>query len=945
LCNHSYQKLVFYKTINLFIMKKLTFLLFAFALVFQSKSQDAEALLKKYGDLYFKFRIENKNQIKNLPAFISIDAIKGDTVYAYVNKQNYSNLLNTNIKFIPVDKASTVKSLTMATTVAEMANWDRYPTYDVYVQMMQDFAVNYPDICRLDTIGYSQNGHLILVMKITDYPDSSENEPEFFYTSTMHGDETAGFVFMLRLIDKLLSGYNNDTEITNLVNNMEIWINPLANPDGTYNGGDNDISGATRYLADGEDPNRDFPDPSGNQHPSGEWSQETVLMMNFAEEHNFTMSANFHAGSEVANYPWDYWTSSQNTHADDTWWQYVASIYAQSAQNNSPSGYFTGVSSDGITEGGDWYVAVGTRQDYMNYYRHCREMTVELSNTKLLDSEDLNAYWSYNEEALILYMKQALYGFHGVVTNACTGEPMVAKIELVGHDRDGSEVYSSADVGDYHRPVYAGTFDILITAPGFDTVLYENQTISNNQSIELNATLNPLPLVAQYDVDSSNICNGEVTFFNTTDGSNYVEWDFGDGNTSTENAPIHIYSQGGTYNVSLLVSNSCGDTAQTSFTINVTRPNVYASDVYACSSSSVTLNASGDGDIYWYTDVSGTTAFAQGNSITVDNINSDTTFYVQSIVEGTQATGGENRINTGGSYYSSYNTHGLYFDVYQPAILVSVDMNAESDGNREIVIYDKEGNILLDTNIYLVQGIQIVTLNAELPAEDSLLIKCVTPSPDLFRNNTGTNYPYNIGSLATITTSTADLGYYYYFYNWVMKTKDCKSEIKPVNVVFSNQSPTADFTYTFSNGVYHFINNSLGATSYFWDFGDGATSTEFEPEHSYAAQGDYTVTLIAENDCGSDTAQSTITFTTNNLVEMPQLKIYPNPARSYITIKAEKEINSISVFNLQGVKVLSKEVNGVLGKINIDKLPLGTYFMKINYLDGSFDKKKVTKVE
>ena len=318
---------------------------------------------------------------------------------------------------------------------------------------------------------------------------------------------------------------------------------------------------------------------------------------------------------------------------------------------------------------------------------------------------------------------------------------------------------------------------------------------------------------------------------------------------------------------------------------------------------------------------------------------------MQNVVEGIQATGGENRINTGGSYYTSYNTHGLYFDVYQPAILVSVDINANSDGDREIAIYDNNGNTLLDTNVYLTQGIQTVTLNAELPVGDSLLIKCITYSPDLFRNNTGTNYPYNIGNIATITTSTADYGYYYFFYNWVMKTKDCKSVKKPVHIIFTNQLPTADFTYTFSNGTYHFINNSVGATSYLWDFGDGTTSTEFEPVHTYQNANDYTVTLIAENDCGSDTTQSVISFTDNAYLLVSGPTIYPNPAKSVVNIRAEKEINSIEVYNLQGVKVFSQKISGLVTKININSLAAGSYFIKVNYMDGSFSKTKVTKTE
>ena len=66
------------------------------------------------------------------------------------------------------------------------------------------------------------------------------------YTSSMHGGETAGYVLMLRLIDTLLSGYGITPKITNIVKNVEIWINPLANPDGTYWGGNNTVNQAKR---------------------------------------------------------------------------------------------------------------------------------------------------------------------------------------------------------------------------------------------------------------------------------------------------------------------------------------------------------------------------------------------------------------------------------------------------------------------------------------------------------------------------------------------------------------------------------------------------------------------------------------------------------------------------------------------------------------------------
>ena len=102
---------------------------------------------------------------------------------------------------------------------------------------MQSFPKLYPSLCSLDTIGTSINGKLVLALKISDNPAVDEDKPAVFYTSTMHGDETGGFILMLHLADYLLKNYNLDARVKNLIDNLEIWINPLANPDGTYNTG------------------------------------------------------------------------------------------------------------------------------------------------------------------------------------------------------------------------------------------------------------------------------------------------------------------------------------------------------------------------------------------------------------------------------------------------------------------------------------------------------------------------------------------------------------------------------------------------------------------------------------------------------------------------------------------------------------------------------------
>ena len=70
------------------------------------------------------------------------------------------------------------------------------------------------------------------------------------------------------------------------------------------------------------------------------------------------------------------------------------------------------------------------------------------------------------------------------------------------------------------------------------------------------------------------------------------------------------------------------------------------------------------------------------------------------------------------------------------------------------------------------------------------------------------------------------------------------------NYIFVEAAPIADFTFVKNNNTVQFQNLSANATSYLWDFGNGNQSMETDPQHEFAAGGNYTVTLSAINDCG-----------------------------------------------------------------------------------------------
>ena len=455
-----------------------------------AQSVNIDSIFQNSGEVYFSFQIDSKEDLNSISSIVSIDhGVELPNMFAYANKKEFSDFLELNIPFkIEPKPGSLFKDLNMLLSLEEkqISDWDFYPSYEVYVEMMYAFETQYPDLCKVSSIGSSVNGRELLVAKITDSLNVSQNEPKILYTSSMHGDEISGFVLSIRLIDYLLSNYESDTRVAKILNNVELWINPLANPDGAYTNNNNSVYNAQRYNANWVDLNRNYPDPEDGTHPDGNsYQPETVAFMNFADSVQFDISSNFHGGAEVANYPWDSWS---NFPADYDWWLHVMDEYAAFAQENSDNGYFTSF-DNGITNGYEWYEVNGGRQDYMNYFKHCREFTLEISSLKTPAGQDLPYYWEANYNSFLAYIEQGMYGLHGVITDSLTGEPLFAEVYINNHDTDSSEVYSRLPIGDYHRYLYSGNYSLTYSADGYISKTVSSVAITNNETTILDVKL------------------------------------------------------------------------------------------------------------------------------------------------------------------------------------------------------------------------------------------------------------------------------------------------------------------------------------------------------------------------------------------------------------------------------------------------------------------------
>ncbi|HKQ62363.1 MAG TPA: M14 family zinc carboxypeptidase [Candidatus Polarisedimenticolaceae bacterium] len=353
-----------------------------------------------------------------------------------------------------------------------------YHTYETLTADLQALAAAHPDLVRLISLGTSVQGRQLWMVKLSANPDVNEDEPEVAYIAAMHGDEVVGKEMCYDLLDSLLAGYGVDPRITQLIDTTEIWIMPSMNPDGTALG--------QRYNAQGIDLNRNFPDQydDPNNTPAGR-APEVQAVMNWGAPRRTVLSANYHGGSLVANYPFDGSASGSSIYTaapDDSVFLSLSRTYAD---HNAPMRASNSDASfnNGVCNGADWYVIYGGMQDWNYIWRGNFEITLEISTIKWPSGSTLPQFWTDNREAMLSYFERAHEGIRGIVTDAVSGAPLAAEVRVVG---DPFASHTDPAVGDYHRVMLPGAYDLEVSAPGYATQLVHG--------------VNPALSAARYDV-------------------------------------------------------------------------------------------------------------------------------------------------------------------------------------------------------------------------------------------------------------------------------------------------------------------------------------------------------------------------------------------------------------------------------------------------------------
>lgn len=211
-----------------------------------------------------------------------------------------------------------------------------------------------------------------------------------------------------------------------------------------------------------------------------------------------------------------------------------------------------------------------------------------------------------------------------------------------------------------------------------------------------------------------------------------------------------------------------------------------------------------------------------------------------------------------------------------------------------------------------------------------------------WQQSDGTNFVDIVESAEATGTNTATLTINLSQGSVRVRMKDENRSIfysYPAEMILTNTLPDVNFSFSLFENTITLTNSSTNLESHTWDFGDGTTSNEENPTHTYEEYGEYTITLTAENACGQTKEEKVVSYVLGGF-ESRVIHVYPNPSSSTIFIQnvaqATFQIHDLSG-ELQQKGLISTESNA----IDVSSMAMGVYILSLE-IDGQEFFKKIS---
>jgi gliding motility-associated-like protein len=571
------------------------------------------------------------------------------------------------------------------------------------------------------------------------------------------------------------------------------------------------------------------------------------------------------------------------------------------------------------------------------------------------------------------------------VTNGVSFTPALGTTTytVIGTDANGCQNTDQVDVTVVDLPVVNAGADVSIcigatttlTATGATTYLWDNgatqggivsPTVTTTYTVigtagscqdddQITVTVNPLPTISAPSPNP--ICIGQTVTLNGQGGVSYI-WD----NNVTNGVPFSPQITGA-YTVVGTDANGCQNTATATVNVNPL-PSINAGlDISVCPGAEFVLNGSGGVSYVWNNgavngvpmSINNTTIF----TVTGTDINGcQNTDQLTVTILPTPAVDAGPDITICDGESVTLNGTGAPTLVWDNGVQQNVPFTPIITTTYTLLGVDNNGCVNQDQVVVTVSPIPMVVFSPSIttgcgPLEVTFTVQSAPGVSCVWDFGDGTNgtgcgsvtHTYNgIGCFdVSMATTTSD---------------GCVGTMAYADMICLGSSPLAEFTVnpsvlSLGNTSATMNNQSVGATSYQWNFGDGSgTSTQTNPSHTFPSEesGSYQVILIAINELGCrDTAYQVVRVNDEVIFYVPNGFTpdgdeYNNVFKPVFTSGFDPYDYNLKIFNRWGELIFESnnvEVgwNGSYSNV-ADQVQDGTYVWKIEFKQSTNDKRR-----
>lgn len=437
---------------------------------------------------------------------------------------------------------------------------------------------------------------------------------------------------------------------------------------------------------------------------------------------------------------------------------------------------------------------------------------------------------------------------------------------------------------------------------------------------------------------------GTVEYTNQSSGAHHIAWTFEGGApaTSTENNVTVTYATAGTYTSTLIAYNedeTVSDTASVTVKVSV--------DPSTVLTASFTTDPAATGFL------TQSVTIEQGQTVAYTNTSSNAHHIAWSFPGGDPATSTNDEVTVTYNAVGSFTTQLIAYnegetDSDTATLTITVNASAENAVTADFTTNPEAtdlGGYLSYISINQYETITFTNASSENTHHIAWTFEGGSPATST-ENTVEVTYnetPSGLYFTATLTAYNED--------ETISNSKSVYIRVASVDPDAVEASFTTDPAYT-DMYIMQMLTIETGTTVTYtstcnnntdhiaWTFegGNPGTSTENTVAVTYATAGSYTTTLVAYNsdETRTDTVTLSVTVTDPVAVEenaISEISVYPNPTSSIINIAAEG-MQNITIIDMTGRVVMSKDVNSNFETISAEGFAKANYMVRITTADG-----------